>query len=303
MTTLSAANRGKSLLERIWSRVTKTETCWLWEGALTRTGFGTIRVARSRCVRVHRATFEAKHGLIPDGHEVIHATCKVRRCCRPDHLEAVTHAESLRRKSDFADIPGEDWRPIPGFAGRYDVSNLGRVRSWCPSRRRLPIPRLLSPAQKSERAPYQCVGLFVDGRVRGVQVHTLVLEAFVGPRPAGLQAGHWDGDHRNNRLSNLSWITPKENGQDKVRHGRSQRGERSASAKLTESQVRELRRRAALGEQFRRLAKEFGVSASAAAQIARGLRWGHVAGPLCGSRRPQSSSISSTKTIAWRTDL
>jgi hypothetical protein len=50
-------------------------------------------------------------------------------------------------------------------------------------------------------------------------VHHLVLEAFVGPRPAGHEAAHGDGDKTNNALANLRWATPKENAADRYRHG------------------------------------------------------------------------------------
>lgn len=57
-------------------------------------------------------------------------------------------------------------------------------------------------------------------------IHTLVLEAFIGPRPDNMEACHWDGDPANNRLDNLRWDTHANNVADTVRHGRTTRKER-----------------------------------------------------------------------------
>ena len=78
-------------------------------------------------------------------------------------------------------------------------------------------------------------------------VHRLVLDAFVGPRPEGMECRHLDGNPSNNALSNLCWGTPKENGEDAVAHGTSNRGSKSNTCKLTPEDVREIRRLCADG--------------------------------------------------------
>lgn len=67
-------------------------------------------------------------------------------------------------------------------------------------------------------------------------VHRLVLEAFVGACPEGLQTRHLDNDPRNNRLDNLCWGSSKENGEDKVLSG-SLKGEKNPRARMTKEQV------------------------------------------------------------------
>ncbi|AWN02654.1 HNH endonuclease [Mycobacterium phage Xavia] len=119
----------------------------------------------------------------------------------------------------------EEWRPIPGTGGRYDVSDMGRVRSngWefirsdgVPTRVRA---KVLS-ARSSHPAGYVMVNLVMpDGTRRHVHVHHLVLEAFVGPRPDGHYGCHNNGDPSDNRLANLRWDAPTENSFDKIRHG------------------------------------------------------------------------------------
>ena len=117
----------------------------------------------------------------------------------------------------------ERWRPVPGWEGIYEVSDLGRVRSLdrtVPDRRggtrRLRGKLLAAPLNSSGRRTVQ---LRAMTRWRCAGVHVLVLEAFVGPRPPGLLVRHLDGDQLNNRLANLTWGTASENNRDKVIHG------------------------------------------------------------------------------------
>lgn len=110
----------------------------------------------------------------------------------------------------------ETWRPVPGYEGRYDVSDLGRVRSWLPYHG-LATPRLMN-ATPDDRG-YPVIQLFGGPRTIARKVHRLVLETFVGPRPEGFDTRHLDGDTSNNRLSNLRYGTRSENNFDAVRHG------------------------------------------------------------------------------------
>lgn len=77
----------RSLADRLWPKVQKTENCWLWTGAKHRNGYGVIGLGGKRAGigRVHRVVFEMTHGPIPDGYHVCHH-CDVRHCVRPEHL-------------------------------------------------------------------------------------------------------------------------------------------------------------------------------------------------------------------------
>lgn len=102
----------------------------------------------------------------------------------------------------------ERWMAV-AYAPGYSVSDAGRVRS----------PRkVLSPIRRGHGL-YQAVSLRVDGRTISRAVHRLVLEAFVAPCPDGLQGAHLDGDKDNNQLSNLAWVTPRENNEHRRQHG------------------------------------------------------------------------------------
>lgn len=117
----------------------------------------------------------------------------------------------------------EEWRVIPGYSD-YEVSDLGRVRSYRDRWGRLEVPKMRALKKWSSPASlttYRRVRIVSDEGVwRYRQVHLLVLEAFVGPRPDGMVTRHLNGDGSDNRLANLRYGTPKENGADRIKHGR-----------------------------------------------------------------------------------
>lgn len=109
----------------------------------------------------------------------------------------------------------EEWRLIPGVPG-YQVSSYGSVYS--------------NKTQRELRTSglrYPQVTLHRDGERITRTVHSLVAEAFIGPRPAGREVRHLDGNERNPRLDNLAYGTPSENAQDRLRHGTDQNGRKT----------------------------------------------------------------------------
>ena len=102
------------------------------------------------------------------------------------------------------------WKPIPGYENRYEVSNTGRVSS---------LLRNIELAQMTDRKGHLRVTLYGTGTKQTLRVHVLVLQAFVGPRPAGAEVCHFDDVKSNNRLSNLSWGDASQNAFDRVRNG------------------------------------------------------------------------------------
>lgn len=133
----------------------------------------------------------------------------------------------------------ERWRPVVGYEGFYEVSDHGRVRSLdrlvTVRGARSPRPlrgRLLNWRTDDLSTGYVYVSLCRGGQEKKVPVHLLVLAAFVGPAN-GLWCLHRDGRRDNPRLHNLYYGTPKDNSQDMVRHGRSQRGNKNWIAVMT----------------------------------------------------------------------
>ena len=108
----------------------------------------------------------------------------------------------------------EIWKDVVGYEGYYQVSNLGRVRSLdrIASNGRKIKGKILSTKVNTPQY-YPRVSLSVNGKMKLVQVHRLVAQAFVyNPDPEHkTQVGHKDESRTNNRADNLEWVTPKEN--------------------------------------------------------------------------------------------
>ena len=79
-------------------------------------------------------------------------------------------------------------------------------------------PLKTRPVGRKDRPQYLQAALYGDEGRCHEYVHRLVLETFVGPRPDGMEARHLNGDCQDNRVENLIWGTPLENGADKIRH-------------------------------------------------------------------------------------
>lgn len=174
----------------------------------------------------------------------------------------------------------EIWLPIAEFDG-YEVSNLGRVRNWNSQNGvggRGLSPRLLK-LTKFVNKPYLRVRPSKNGKSKTRRVHHLVLEAFEGPCPEGMEACHDDGDGANNRRDNLRWDTHVENMKDQIRHGTTARGERSSLSKITELQAKAVK--AALAAvtghgSIKRVSEMTGISYRIVADIKCNKTWRHV---------------------------
>ena len=114
-------------------------------------------------------------------------------------------------------FPGEEWRPVAGWEDLYQVSSLGRVRS---EKRPGSPGGVLKPCGTTKKVNnYPVVALHRDCKRVDQYVHTLVLEAFKGPRPPGLEACHNDGNPLHNCAGNLRWDTHVANMADQLAHG------------------------------------------------------------------------------------
>ena len=116
------------------------------------------------------------------------------------------------------DLPGERWLPVAGFPG-YEVSDQGNVRSM--PRKGADGRRLGGRTLRPRPTPtgYLRVGLCLDREVVDRYIHQLVAEAFLGPRPEGMDVAHWDGKPGHNAASNLRYASRSENQLDMRRHG------------------------------------------------------------------------------------
>ena len=169
---------------------------------------------------------------------------------------------------DLNDLPGEEWCEIDGYNGRYQVSNLGRVKSFFDKE-----ARILKANKVAEG--YLRVSLRKDSMAKNHYVHRLVAKAFI-PNPGNKpQVNHIDGDKTNNRVENLEWMTGEENINHAFKLGLSKipRGSKNPSSKLTPDQVREIRRIYVKGSYkfgVVALAKRFKVSQETIRDIVKG---------------------------------
>lgn len=167
----------------------------------------------------------------------------------------------------------EQWRDVVGFESIYEVSNHGLVRRIAPGPRTEP-GLVLKPFM---HRGYARVTLCKGGVDYCRQVHRLVAAAFIGPCPVGYQVNHKSGDPSDNRLSNLEYVTPKQNTQHSiVVLGNSFVGERSPNSKLTKDDVYKIRRMLREGLAHREIATRFGVSRPTVTAISTGRNWSQV---------------------------
>lgn len=172
----------------------------------------------------------------------------------------------------------EQWKSVAGYEGRYEVSDLGRVRSLPNSRRR---SELILKQQANVKSGHMVVNLTLTksdgGWVQKIHyVHSLVLSAFSGECPLGHEGCHNDGNPSNNTLDNLRWGTRVSNQADRVTHGVSNRGDRNGKAKFTEADVRVIKARLITGDSVGRIAKDYGVTHGAISNINNKRTWSHI---------------------------
>ena len=123
----------------------------------------------------------------------------------------------------MADPTQERWLPVTGYEGYYEVSDHGNVRSLGRmvethgGHYRWQHGRVLKPGSTAKG--HMFVYLCRKSTNKKAYIHRLVLAAFVGPCPDGMECCHWDDDPTNNHLSNLRWATTSANRNDQVRNG------------------------------------------------------------------------------------
>lgn len=171
------------------------------------------------------------------------------------------------------------WKLIDGFSA-FEVSDTGKVRRIKAPKRgpgcSTPLPYSML-AYKSNGGYWSYV--LCEGKKRtAVAAHTLVCSAFHGPKPSRWhQVAHYDGNKNNNSMENLRWVLPRENHDDKERHGRVPRGEKSGPAKLKTPSVKFIRKAYASGLfKEQELANAFDMTQAAISLIILRKNWRHI---------------------------
>lgn len=184
----------------------------------------------------------------------------------------------------------EVWKPVVGYETHYEASSSGHIR-------RIATGRILRNAISPDGYCY--VSLTVNGKSKVMTAHKVVATTFLGPRPDGCTVNHKDLNKENNAISNLEYLSQRDNVRHAARAGRIRetraRGERhgthvkpeslrrgsdSPAAKLTEASVLEIRERWSNRKTDKvtkcSLALDYGVSDALIGLIVRRMVWAHI---------------------------
>lgn len=172
----------------------------------------------------------------------------------------------------------EEWKVAAGTDGRYEVSNIGRVRRF--------DGVMLSVSVPKNARSYPAVMMRYGGRRVRRAVHRLVAVNFISPPPFdGAEVRHLDGNHMNPRLDNLAWGTRTDNAADREAHGRTARGathgklgvgvygERNGNYRVTPEMKRAACELVRSGKTQRQAAAEIGITQKSVWQAVRAIAW------------------------------
>lgn len=163
--------------------------------------------------------------------------------------------------------------PVVGYPN-YMITEDGEVFNINP------VPRWRNKKdaihQKRSNCGYFTVELSRDNIRKRLTIHRLVYQSYVGPIPNGKEVRHLDGDSANNNVSNLDIGTHKENTEDAIKHGKIYRtsGEKNRHSKMTNAQIKEVRKRWAKGDITKtELAKDYPIGRAQLGRVLRGQAW------------------------------
>lgn len=196
--------------------------------------------------------------------------------------------KALAIQKEVIEILGteEVYLVVPGSGGAYEVSNFGNVRSldrivnhknnrWGKPHKAQYKGILLK--QKIDRYGYPCVCLFTDTKRRYTTVHRLVAEAFIENKENLPQVNHKDGDKLNNHVSNLEWVSARENVHHSIKMNLTNpaRGEQLPHTAIDTITAKEIKTDLAVGKYSQaEIARKYGVSKNVIWRIKTGQTWG-----------------------------
>lgn len=170
----------------------------------------------------------------------------------------------------------EIWKDVLGLEKYYEVSNLGNIKSKVRTGitnfgERTYGGKVVKPFLST--VGYPAVNLTYKGYRKQFHVHKLVLEAFNGKAPEGMEGCHNNGVKTDFYLTNLRWDTRKNNHADKKLHGTHQEGEKNPSAKLTTKQAILIKYSKI---SIKKLSEEFNLSRGCIEKVRYGTSWKHI---------------------------
>lgn len=169
----------------------------------------------------------------------------------------------------------EIWKEVVGHEGYYQVSNIGRVRTHWEAKKKHSHFHAGKILKQHLSNKYLRVWL-CGPKKKFRTIHSLVLDAFKGLRPAGKAGRHLDGNGLANVSDNLTWGTHKQNIEDKQIHGTQTRGSSHGTSKVSEIDVVKIRALRAEGLTLSAISEKFPISRDAVHDIVRRKTWKHV---------------------------
>jgi len=163
----------------------------------------------------------------------------------------------------------EQWKDIDGYNGDYQISNMGRVKSFKKGREFIRKPYL------NKNVGYFYISLYKNNNKKSYRRCRLVAKYFVDNPQNKPDVNHKDGNKQNDYYKNLEWVTPKENMNHAVKNGlHDVKGSKNPRSKLSKNDVMIIKERLANGETHREIAIDFNVNRKAITKISTGRRWG-----------------------------
>ena len=185
------------------------------------------------------------------------------------------------RQPTLISAEDEEWRPVVGYEGHYEVSDRGQLRRiWqCRGTRAGRIS-----GGTVNKGGYVIVTLSRDNHKEMSMLHRIVAQAFIGPRPDDRhEINHKDGNKRNNAVTNLEWVTRSQNNQHAYDTGL--RGPRNKGRRLTREQAIIIRTSTLSTLE---LAQQFGITRNLVTRVQTGVAWNGPDMPPPRPKRPKN---------------
>lgn len=168
---------------------------------------------------------------------------------------------------DLKDLPGERWVFIPGYGFKYQISNLGRVKSFI-KRNPVILQKTISNGKHKVLLYYKA------GRFKNMLVGRLVCTAFNGEPEENDVVVYLDGNKLNDAANNVMWKSRAESIRNTLQKvGCPNRGELNGMAKLNADKVKEIKRLRKEGNSYKYISSMYGVAVSTIQNIAKGQTW------------------------------
>ena len=178
----------------------------------------------------------------------------------------------IERNASIAEASGllrgkEVWKDLVGYKGEYKISSYGRIKS---------LYKQKIIIQSTDKLGYKKISLYKKYRVpklKNHKVHRLVLQTFVKNKKQLPCVNHIDNNPKNNKVSNLEWISYLDNARYKKNFDTQIKGEKVNTSKLKEKQVIEIRQRKL---SIKNMSKKYNVTMSTIRVILKGKTWKYL---------------------------